>query len=589
MKILGKITWGVLTILTCCTVILNCRAAESPADSLKKLLFRTDDPKAKIKLYIDLAALLEQSHPDSSLILLKSAITLSRQMGDHSLLGEAYYGMGNIAVVRNQLDLAMNDYQLAYIYFKQKDEAKGMVRMDLLMGNIKLVRDDVPAAIVYYDQAIDLGEQDSLNTLLCHLYNNMGEIYLISENYGKALDYYNKAIRLFHRFGDSLDMAAPLQNTGKIYSIMKNYEMAKEYLNRSLSILKKHNDNINVAWNIAQLGMVESDQGNYQAALDLFNSSMEYIGKEGGVFKGPGEVYRAEILVQAGINYMRMGDVAKAKELILNGYELSRKLELPKLIILSSQNLSRIYEQAKDLPSALYFYKVYHTVSDSLSKVISVTSVKLIETRQEFEKKKKADELRIRYEKASKRRILIIYIVSGIVLLAGVIILILLLKLETQKKERTEVEKRSLNEKLDYQNKELTTNVMYLNKLNEQVVSVAEKLRSLDIEENSKNAKIIRSIIHELSQTSSTDAWKEFEIRFQKVHTDFYKKLTDKYPDLTANELRLCAFLKLNMSTKEISAITYQSENSIMVARTRLRQKLGISKYENLITFFSQF
>jgi len=51
----------------------------------------------------------------------------------------------------------------------------------------------------------------------------------------------------------------------------------------------------------------------------------------------------------------------------------------------------------------------------------------------------------------------------------------------------------------------------------------------------------------------------------------------------------LCAFLRLNMSTKEISSLTYQSENSIMVARTRLRQKLDISRNENLVTFLSQF
>ena len=129
---------------------------------------------------------------------------------------------------------------------------------------------------------------------------------------------------------------------------------------------------------------------------------------------------------------------------------------------------------------------------------------------------------------------------------------------------------------------------MYLTRVNEMVLMIAEKLRKMELSDGSLNAQIVQSIISELERTSNPDNWKEFEVRFQQVHTDFYKKLGDQFPDLTPNELKLCAFLRLNMSTKEISSITYQSQNSIMVARSRLRQKLGITKDENLITFLAQ-
>ena len=63
----------------------------------------------------------------------------------------------------------------------------------------------------------------------------------------------------------------------------------------------------------------------------------------------------------------------------------------------------------------------------------------------------------------------------------------------------------------------------------------------------------------------------------------------EKFPNLTPNEQRLCAFLKLNMSTKDISELTGQTINAIEMARYRLRKKLHISgKDENLITFLSQ-
>ena len=78
----------------------------------------------------------------------------------------------------------------------------------------------------------------------------------------------------------------------------------------------------------------------------------------------------------------------------------------------------------------------------------------------------------------------------------------------------------------------------------------------------------------------------EFEIRFQQVHNSFYDKLNALSPDLSTNERRLCAFLKLSMSTKEISSITGQSPRSIDVARTRLRKKLNLTNNDSSLSDF---
>jgi hypothetical protein len=96
----------------------------------------------------------------------------------------------------------------------------------------------------------------------------------------------------------------------------------------------------------------------------------------------------------------------------------------------------------------------------------------------------------------------------------------------------------------------------------------------------------ILEIIRDLEKTQEKSVWNEFEVRFQQVHNDFYKKLNDINPELSTNERRLCAFLKLNMTTKEISTITGQIPRSIDVARTRLRKKLNLTNSEvSLIEF----
>jgi hypothetical protein len=86
----------------------------------------------------------------------------------------------------------------------------------------------------------------------------------------------------------------------------------------------------------------------------------------------------------------------------------------------------------------------------------------------------------------------------------------------------------------------------------------------------------IENCLYELKQYQNQGIWDEFKMRFAEVHTDFYDKLIGCHPTLTENDLRLCAFIKLKMSTKEIAAVTNHPVNSVKVSRKRLRKKLQL-------------
>ena len=95
---------------------------------------------------------------------------------------------------------------------------------------------------------------------------------------------------------------------------------------------------------------------------------------------------------------------------------------------------------------------------------------------------------------------------------------------------------------------------------------------------------MLRQMIFDLEKNSFREGWKEFESSFQEVRPGFYIRLNKQYPNLTPNEQKLCAFLSLNMSTKEISSLTFQSVESIRKARYRLRKKLQIADDQNLVS-----
>ena len=129
---------------------------------------------------------------------------------------------------------------------------------------------------------------------------------------------------------------------------------------------------------------------------------------------------------------------------------------------------------------------------------------------------------------------------------------------------------------------------MYLLKKNEFISAISDKLKNTNQGQKEDNNAVINNVISELDKSITQDTWTEFEVRFQEVHVDFYNSLSRQFPDLTPNELRLCAFLRLNMTSKEISSITFQSSESLKTARYRLRKKLGLDRDENLIAFLTK-
>jgi DNA-binding CsgD family transcriptional regulator len=97
--------------------------------------------------------------------------------------------------------------------------------------------------------------------------------------------------------------------------------------------------------------------------------------------------------------------------------------------------------------------------------------------------------------------------------------------------------------------------------------------------------KQIKAILHDIQQVTHNNVWEEFDLAFSNVHNSFYEKLFEICPNLSATEIKIAALLKLNLSTKEIAAISFKSESSIKTTRHRLRQKLNIGENDNLVAF----
>ena len=106
--------------------------------------------------------------------------------------------------------------------------------------------------------------------------------------------------------------------------------------------------------------------------------------------------------------------------------------------------------------------------------------------------------------------------------------------------------------------------------------------------DNPQAAVELKKMIKTLSEDDNLDKeWEKFSKHFDKVHSDFLSELKEKHPAITPNELKLCAYLRMNLSTKEIAQLMNISVRGVEISRYRLRKKLQIptetSLFDHLI------
>lgn len=113
-------------------------------------------------------------------------------------------------------------------------------------------------------------------------------------------------------------------------------------------------------------------------------------------------------------------------------------------------------------------------------------------------------------------------------------------------------------------------------------------LKKLSEHVSATGNKIIAQIISSCKTNSFKVNWEEFETLFEKVHPSFYNQLQKCFPDLTISERKICSMIKLNLTTKEISAITNQRIEAVKKAKYRLKFKFNIDSTDTLYQFIQE-
>ena len=162
-------------------------------------------------------------------------------------------------------------------------------------------------------------------------------------------------------------------------------------------------------------------------------------------------------------------------------------------------------------------------------------------------------------------------------------------RLHREQEERlAALEKQGLEKEIKQKQKELARTTLSVAKKNELILELKDML--VLNKDAFSNKQRYSSLTRKLDTSINEDEdWKHFEVNFKELHGDFFENLLQQFPKLTPKDLKLCAYLKMNLSSKEIAPLMGITTRGVEIHRYRLRKKLDMDSAQNLSRFLIRF
>ena len=542
---------------------------------------------------------LKAAAPDSVKRAAQLGFAEADSLGLHDLAGEFAAIEADIALAVGNLDAAWTRYSVALSRFQEGSHEDSLwdastAQIAMILANILLAQDKYIDAHDAYNELMQLAEALELPRAQAHATNNLGVLFLRLGDLSAARGYFESAQQQFVELEEGYFKALCAYNLATINEKLGQTDAAITGFSLTANrMAEMHEWGDYVSCNTA-LARVHWKANNMPEAVHFKNIAIDALNSELMKSSVPPPLYRTEAYYQAALIEQSRGDEREAERLARTSLKEALANRLQEQVVKSALLVSDLAAERGDADESLAMLQLHLDYLGQIQREASIKEIVQLQMQHEFEQQLQEAELRDLRNAAERDRqqAILLTVLLVVALLSGTLA-VLYLNLRNRnararlRETQLELEAIELNEHLNYKSKELTATMMYLLEKNQFITSMASELAAAKNEFSQKNQVVIQRVINELLKNSSKKTWDEFEMHFKEVHVDFYKTLAERFPDLTVNEKRLCAFLKLHLTTKEIAAITHQSVKSINMARFRLRKKLNMESEEDLVGFIT--
>lgn len=491
---------------------------------------------------------------------------------------------------------------------------------DLLSKATNNINKNPDKAFQYINKALQYKDEITPRQQVT-LYEVTASAYSKQQSYLLALDYFYKTLALQKKV-DTLRLHYIYNNIGCTYMQLGDSTKSRKFLYKSVESLrnviakgKSEEKKVEAFLVYSNLAVLEMEGRHYDKALEMFHiyhkhsirlkdtvgivstyqnlsnvfhntkqlDSARYYSDKGILLARKAKLTNelAYLYYNRGENYSKIKNDS-AIYYLEKSYRMGKEIPLNDIQLSASRLMADLYEGRNDYKKATEYLRIANSLSEESLTLQNKKKVELLE----FENEQKAKQQQALAETQKRENILIF----GFILILPVsLIVFLMYRLQKTKANQREIENELLLQKMEGKNKELTSNAIQMLQVSERIDATQKELSHLKSISDSPTKKMLSTIILDLKKGNQSFNKQEFEKLFIETDEEFYKKLLHEFPTLTKNEIRLCAFAKMNFSAKEISSVTQQSPNSILVGRSRLRKKLGLEENQSLTAFLKNY
>jgi len=526
---------------------------------------------------------------DSATMFYNKVIDNSKKLSDKSLLTNSLFNLANIedAIGNYDISLKLKD-SVSKIYLRSEN----YFRYGIALGdaaNTQINKGDYEKAMVGTLKALKI--LDTINKepfRKADLYRQLGRINYFQGNYPQSIDNFEEALEIYKNTADNLYQSYTLVDIGNIYVELEDFERALAYYNKSKTISEEFEFTDNTANALANIGMVYTKQGKHDLAItnllrsvDINKTSNSYF----NVISAMGEIGNA---------YAQKGDFNNSIFYLNKTVQLADSIKSMDQLKMVLGYRSNAYESNGQFQKALKDQRRFQNVNDSIFSSDRTKQIEKLQIAFETEKKEaeialQEEEIKTLNEKAKVDKLTKGLYAGGMASALALSGLLVFGFRQRIKKNRIAREKQEeiYKQEIAYKKKELTSQTLHLVQKNTFIQELLENLQSIKNSPEKFKMEFRRIVMLLKKENASDKDWEVFKTYFSEVHNDFDQKLKTISPEVSEKEIRLAAFLRMNLTTKEIAATLNVMPDSILKSKYRLKKKLGINKETDLTSFLN--
>lgn len=603
-------------------------------DSLKTELKESTNDSIKVVLLTMLHEKLMFSKPEIAKKYADQEIDIYNRTGS-----EFAYGLGNLHIGDYFYNKSMNDtalyhYQLAKTFFKKNNKTRGLIFVDFTIGDIYKSQGDYETALKIFTNSLieierNIKDEPYKSQFLASSHLSIGSCHFEKGDLNLALKKSLIAVSYFEKINDELRTADNYKQLGDIETKLNHLSFALDYYSKARDLYKKNNDNIYEANTIISIGAVYLLQGNLTKAESFYLKGIELSRK----FNLKGSLSNA--LNDYGQILTNKGNLNEAENTLKEAHDIANKEQLTLQVIQSLEGLSKldllrgnfqsslqnineaiefgtssgavitlkdlydvkskILEKIGNHKFAISFLRESFAIQDSISSVEKIRQVEELRTIYETEKKEAAialqkEEINTLNQTARADKLQKGLYAGGMTSTLALFGLSAFGYRQRIKKNRIAREKQEeiLKKEIEHKQKELTSQTLHLVQKNTFIQELMENLENVKNSPDKFKTEFRRIVMLLKKENASDKDWEVFKTYFAEVHNDFDQKLKTLSADISEKEIRLAAFLRMNLTTKEIAATLNVLPDSILKSKYRLKKKLGLDKETDLTSFLNR-